>query len=90
MKKLLVAALAGLSLVMSLSASGAADDEKVVIAYQTGSVPYFVGIANGEFAKKTGWDIEFRRFNSAPRFSQPSPPAMCRSATSAPARSPPR
>ena len=64
MKKLLVAALAGLSLAMSLSASGAADDKKVVIAYQTGSVPYFVGIANGEFAKKTGWDIEFRRFNS--------------------------
>ena len=64
MKKLLVAALAGLSLAMSLSPSGAADDKKVVIAYQTGSVPYFVGIANGEFAKKTGWDIEFRRFNS--------------------------
>ena len=64
MKKLLVAALAGLSLAMSLSAAGAADDKKVVIAYQTGSVPYFVGIANGEFAKKTGWDIEFRRFNS--------------------------
>ncbi|MDQ6436798.1 ABC transporter substrate-binding protein [Mesorhizobium sp. LHD-90] len=64
MKKLLVAALAGLSMAMSLSVASAADDKKVVIAYQTGSVPYFVGIANGDFAKKTGWDIEFRRFNS--------------------------
>ncbi len=64
MKKLLVAALAGLSFAMSLSATSAAEDKKVVIAYQTGSVPYFVGIANGDFAKKTGWDIEFRRFNS--------------------------
>jgi taurine transport system substrate-binding protein len=64
MKKLLVAALAGLSFAMSLSAASAAEDKKVVIAYQTGSVPYFVGIANGDFAKKTGWDIEFRRFNS--------------------------
>lgn len=64
MKKLLVAALAGLSFAMSFSAASAAEDKKVVIAYQTGSVPYFVGIANGDFAKKTGWDIEFRRFNS--------------------------
>lgn len=64
MKKLLTAALAGLSLAASLSFASAADDKKVVIAYQTGSVPYFVGIANGEIAKKTGWDIEFRRFNS--------------------------
>lgn len=42
----------------------AADGKKVVIAYQTGAVPYLVGIANGDLAKKTGWDIEFRRFNS--------------------------
>lgn len=64
MKKLLMAALAGLSIAVSLSSAGAADEKKVVIAYQTGSVPYFVGIANGDFATKTGWDIEFRRFNS--------------------------
>jgi len=64
MKKLLIAAIAGLSLAASLSIASAADDKKVVIAYQTGSVPYFAGIANGEISKKTGWDIEFRRFNS--------------------------
>lgn len=64
MKKLLLAVIAGLSLATSLSIADAADDKKVVIAYQTGSVPYFAGIANGEIAKKTGWDIEFRRFNS--------------------------
>lgn len=47
-----------------LTAAYADDAKKVVIAYQTGAMPYFVGIANGELAKKTGWDIEFRRFNS--------------------------
>lgn len=64
MRKILSAALVGLSLVASLSAADAAEDKKVVIAYQTGAIPYFVGIANGDIAKKTGWDIEFRRFNS--------------------------
>lgn len=64
MRRILAAAVAGLSFAMSLSIASAADDNKVVIAYQTGSVPYFVGIANGEIAKKTGWHIEFRRFNS--------------------------
>lgn len=64
MKKLFTAALAGISLAASLTVATAADDKKVVIAYQTGSVPYFAGIADGEIAKKTGWDIEFRRFNS--------------------------
>lgn len=47
-----------------LTAAQAADAQKVVVAYQTGASPYLVGIANGELAKKTGWDIEFRRFNS--------------------------
>lgn len=64
MKKLLIAAFAGLSIAASLSTGNAAEDKKVVIAYQTGAIPYFVGIANGDIAKKTGWDIEFRRFNS--------------------------
>lgn len=64
MRKLFTAALAGLSLGASVSLAFAADDKKVVIAYQTGSTPYFVGIANGDIARKTGWDIEFRRFNS--------------------------
>lgn len=63
MRKLVSTALAGLALALS-SFSAHADDKKVVIAYQTGAVPYFVGIANGDIAKKTGWNIEFRRFNS--------------------------
>lgn len=64
MRKVLTAALVGLSLAASLSFARAAEDKKVVIAYQTGANPYFVGIADGAFAKKTGWNIEFRRFNS--------------------------
>lgn len=47
-----------------LTAAHADEAKKVVIAYQTGAVPYLVGIASGELAKDTGWDIEFRRFNS--------------------------
>src|ERR1700760_1730179 len=47
-----------------LTSAHAEDAKKVVIAYQTGATPYLVGIANGELAKATGWDIEFRRFNS--------------------------
>lgn len=60
----LISALAGLAFAAFSVAAHAADDKKVVIAYQTGAVPYFVGIANGDFAKKTGWKIEFRRFDS--------------------------
>jgi taurine transport system substrate-binding protein len=52
-------------LLASLLASAHAEEaKKVVIAYQTGAVPYLVGIANGDLAKQTGWNIEFRRFNS--------------------------
>ena len=47
-----------------ITAAHADEAKKVVIAYQTGAVPYLVGIANGDLAKQTGWDIEFRRFNS--------------------------
>lgn len=56
---------AAIGLVASVfNAAHAGDAKKVVIAYQTGAVPYLVGIANGELAKQTGWEIEFRRFNS--------------------------
>ncbi|MEF0941912.1 taurine ABC transporter substrate-binding protein [Rhizobium sp. BR 362] len=41
-----------------------AADKKVVVAYQTDALPSSVAIANGEFAKATGYDIDFRRFNS--------------------------
>ena len=60
----LISALAGLTFAAFSVAAHAADDKKVVIAYQTGAVPYFVGIANGDIAKKTGWNVEFRRFDS--------------------------
>lgn len=57
--------LGAIGLIASLAISAQAQDaKKVVIAYQTGAVPYLVGIANGELAKQTGWEIEFRRFNS--------------------------
>ena len=61
-KKLLTAAAAiGLTLV---AASANAADKKVVVGYQTDALPSSVAIANGEFAKATGYDIDFRKFNS--------------------------
>jgi taurine transport system substrate-binding protein len=64
MRSLLSAMTFGLAL--SFGGAALADDaaHKVVIAYQTGAAPYIVGIANGELAKKTGWTIDFRRFDS--------------------------
>ncbi|MGO7609353.1 hypothetical protein ACC695_38990, partial [Rhizobium ruizarguesonis] len=41
-----------------------AADKKVVVAYQTDAFPSSVAIANGEFAKETGYEIDFLRFNS--------------------------
>ncbi|QFY62835.1 taurine ABC transporter substrate-binding protein (plasmid) [Rhizobium grahamii] len=41
-----------------------AADKKVVVAYQTDALPSSVAIANGEFAKATGYEIDFRKFNS--------------------------
>jgi taurine transport system substrate-binding protein len=63
MRKLVSAVLAGLA-VAAASTAAHADEKKVIIAYQTGANPYNLGIANGDLAKKTGWNIEFRRFNS--------------------------
>ncbi|WP_454019614.1 taurine ABC transporter substrate-binding protein [Azospirillum sp. Marseille-Q6669] len=37
---------------------------KVVVAYQTDALPSSVAIANGDFAKATGSEIDFRKFNS--------------------------
>ena len=64
MRKLLHRALLGLAIALPLAAAQAADGKKVIVGYQTGATPYIAGIASGELAKKTGWDIEFRRFNS--------------------------
>jgi taurine transport system substrate-binding protein len=63
MSKLLRWALVGLAFALPLSAARA-DDKTVVIAYQTGAAPYIAGIASGDLAKNSGWNIEFRRFNS--------------------------
>ncbi len=41
-----------------------AEAKKVVVGYQTDALPSSVAIANGEFAKATGYEIDFRRFNS--------------------------
>lgn len=41
-----------------------AAEKKVIVAYQTDALPSSVAIANGEFAKETGYDIDFRKFNS--------------------------
>ena len=41
-----------------------AADAKVVVGYQTDALPSSVAIANGEFARATGVQIDFRRFDS--------------------------
>jgi len=64
MRKHLLRALLGLAVLSFLSPAEAADTKKVIIAYQTGAAPYIAGIASGDLAKKSGWDIEFRRFDS--------------------------
>lgn len=63
MRRLFSTTIIGLSLASAVSFAHGADN-KVVIAYQTNPSPYAIGIANGDLAKKTGWEIEFRKFNS--------------------------
>jgi taurine transport system substrate-binding protein len=46
------------------STAAFAQEKKVVVAYQTDALPSSVGIANGDFAKATGYQIDFRKFNS--------------------------
>jgi len=62
MKNLLASVVGGLMVVTSSLAL--ATDNKVVVAYQTDALPFQVGIANGDFAKTTGYQIDFRKFNS--------------------------
>jgi taurine transport system substrate-binding protein len=53
------------ALAISLTALVAqAADKKVVVAYQTDALPSSVAIADGSFVKATGYDIDFRKFNS--------------------------
>ena len=61
-QKLWTAAVGALVLGTALTATAA--DKKVVVGYQTDALPSSVGIANGDYAKTTGYDIDFRRFNS--------------------------
>ncbi|MBV9633327.1 MAG: taurine ABC transporter substrate-binding protein [Methylobacteriaceae bacterium] len=64
MKQALFAAAFGAA-ALAFPGTGLADSaKKVVVAYQTGAIPYAVGIVNGDFLKATGWQIDFRRFNS--------------------------
>lgn len=60
---LFAAALIGLGSLTAATVAMAAD-KKVVVAYQTDALPSSVAIANGEFAKATGYEIDFRKFNS--------------------------
>jgi taurine transport system substrate-binding protein len=59
MKRALIAA--ALTLIAGFAEAA---DKKVTIGYQTDALPSSVTIANGEFAKTTGYQIDFRRFNS--------------------------
>jgi taurine transport system substrate-binding protein len=49
---------------LTLSCAALAEGKKVVVGYQTDALPSSLAIANGEFTKATGTEIEFRRFNS--------------------------
>ncbi|CAO3424884.1 Taurine ABC transporter, substrate-binding protein TauA [Azospirillum endophyticum] len=53
---------AALATAAPFAASAAAG--KVVVGYQTDALPSSVAIANGDFAKTTGTEIDFRKFNS--------------------------
>lgn len=61
--KTLLAALVGLAALTGPFGAQAAD-KKVTIAYQTDALPSSVAIANGGFAKATGYEIDFRKFDS--------------------------
>jgi taurine transport system substrate-binding protein len=50
--------------VVAFSTDGLAEAKKVIVAYQTDALPSSVAIGNGEFVKATGFDIDFRKFNS--------------------------
>ena len=62
-KKFLISATVG-ALAFAAATISYATDKKVVVGYQTDALPSSVGIANGDYAKATGFDIDFRRFNS--------------------------
>jgi len=63
-RRSLLGASALLASVALAGTAALADGKKVVVGYQTDALPSSVAIANGDFAKTTGYDIDFRRFNS--------------------------
>ncbi|MBB4226547.1 taurine ABC transporter substrate-binding protein [Rhizobium mongolense] len=63
-KNLLTAVVIGVSSLTIAAATADAANRKVVVAYQTDALPSSVAIANGDFAKETGYEIDFRKFNS--------------------------
>ena len=62
LRRLILAAAASALALVTLGAK--AETHQVVVGYQTDALPSSVAIANGEFAKATGYKIDFRRFNS--------------------------
>jgi taurine transport system substrate-binding protein len=62
LRRTFLAAAAGALALVTVGAS--AETKSVVVGYQTDAIPSSVGIANGDFAKTTGYKIDFRRFNS--------------------------
>lgn len=66
LKKLATLAVSAIVLAGASSAITAASaaERKVVVGYQSDALPSSVGIANGDFAKTTGYQIDFRKFNS--------------------------
>ena len=54
----------GAAVALTISTGAFAEAKKVVVGYQTDALPSSLAIANGEFAKATGVEIDFRRFNS--------------------------
>jgi len=63
-RRALIGAGTALSIVLLSSGIVTAHDQNVVIGYQTDALPSSVAIANGEFEKATGFNIDFRKFNS--------------------------
>ena len=59
----LLAAVFG-TVAVAFSFGADAADKKVTVAYQTDALPSSVAIANGEFEKATGYEIDFRKFDS--------------------------
>ena len=52
------------TLLMVSASLSLATDKQVVVGYQTDALPSSLGIANGDFEKRTGYKISFKKFDS--------------------------